>query len=371
VDSSGRDAYGGMTFEPAARLEVHERLAAVRLGYRPELDGIRGVAILLVVAGHYRLVPPFAGIAGVTVFFVLSGYLITRLVLAEARETGRIDLRAFYRRRMRRLFPALVAAIVVTGVVVAIASPGEFAFYPFQAAIAASYLANFAPGGGASLGPLGHTWTLAIEEQFYLVWPGLFVLLKSDRARLIVLGLGIAWAIGIGIAVGDVLGRSDFWMEGLLLGCAIAIRPIALPRWTAVAGAALIGLAVVLTNDLAVGMPVVAVATALLILGGAPLTWAPLVKVGAISYAIYLYHPVFLWLGWWRTPILIPVGLLLTAALALASDRWLERRFRKPRAKAALPSARVGRAMGVPAAENGPRGSAEPAERTDTMPATA
>ncbi|HEY2888635.1 MAG TPA: acyltransferase family protein, partial [Candidatus Limnocylindrales bacterium] len=110
----------------------------MRLGYRPELDGVRGLAILLVVAGHYRLAPPFAGIAGVTVFFVLSGYLITSLVQVEVQQTGRLNLRAFYARRIRRLFPALIGAIVVFGVVVALASPEQFAFYPLQATIAAT-----------------------------------------------------------------------------------------------------------------------------------------------------------------------------------------------------------------------------------------
>jgi peptidoglycan/LPS O-acetylase OafA/YrhL len=304
----------------------------MRLGYRPELDGIRGVAILLVVAGHYRLAPPFAGIAGVTVFFVLSGYLITSLIMAEARETGRVSLRRFYGRRIRRLFPALIVAIVVTGAVVAIASPEQFALFPLQAVIAASYLANFAPGGGSSLGPLGHTWTLAIEEQFYLIWPALFLLLRSDRLRLTGLLLGIAWAVGGRIAFGDVLGRTDFRMDGLLLGCLIAIRPVAMPRWAALPAAILIGATIVATNDLDVGMPLVAVGSAVLILSRAPLTWGPLVRVGAISYAIYLYHPVFLWLGWWQTPLLVPVGLALTLLLALGSERWIERRFRVPRA---------------------------------------
>ena len=298
-------------------------------GYRAELDGIRGIAILLVLAGHYRLAPPFAGIAGVTVFFVLSGYLITSLVLAEQRRTGKVDLRAFYARRLRRLVPALLAAIAVTGVVVALA--GQFQYYPYQAAIAATYLANFAPGGGASLGPLGHTWTLAIEEQFYIVWPGLFLLLRTDRSRLVVLGLGIAWAAVGRLVLGDQLGRTDFRMDGLLLGCAIAIRPIALPRWAGLVGGAIIAATVVATNDLVVGMPLVAAGTALLVLSRVPLTWAPLVRIGAISYGIYLYHAIFLWLGWWRSPPLIVAGLILTIGLALASERWLERRFRAPR----------------------------------------
>src|SRR3954454_2987965 len=127
----------------------------MRLGYRPELDGLRGIAILLVVAAHYRLPPSFSGIAGVTMFFVLSGYLITSLLLAEQRDTGRIDLKAFIVRRVRRLLPALAVLIAATGVIVAIA--GQFDGYPLQAVLAASYVANFAPGGGASLGPLDHT----------------------------------------------------------------------------------------------------------------------------------------------------------------------------------------------------------------------
>ena len=270
-----------------------------------------------------------AGIAGVSVFFVLSGYLITSLLVAEQRDTGRVNLKAFIVRRVRRLIPALVATIIGTGVILAVA--GQFTGYPLQALVAASYLANFAPGGGASLGALDQTWSLAIEEQFYLLWPAAFLLLRGNRARLVLLGAGILWAVLGRLLLGDVPGRTDFRMDGLLIGCAIALFPIALPRWMAVVAGAVIGLTIGFVTDVILVMPIVAVATAVVILTRAPLTWRPLVRVGAISYGIYLYHNVFPYIGWWQSPSLVVAGIGLTFVAALASDRWLERRFRRQR----------------------------------------
>jgi peptidoglycan/LPS O-acetylase OafA/YrhL len=153
-----------------------------RLGYRPELDGIRAVAISLVVLDHFFGLDG-GGSAGVRLFFVLSGFLITTLLLEEHAATGSIKLGAFYRRRARRLLPALAALLLV--------------YVGFQAghlgisraaervALAGSYVSNFAVAfrvhdviSGTALGPL---WSLAQEEQFYAFWPLLLIAVIRSR----------------------------------------------------------------------------------------------------------------------------------------------------------------------------------------------
>lgn len=140
-----------------------------RLGYRAGLDGVRGIAILMVVAYHAGLVPVgYVGATGVTVFFVLSGFLITRLLIQETDQQGRIDLGAFYARRARRLLPALVVMLVVV-----------LALQPEQvgsALWALSYAANWAMVVDVELVPFEHAWSLSIEEQFYVLWPVAFMI---------------------------------------------------------------------------------------------------------------------------------------------------------------------------------------------------
>ena len=133
--------------------------------HRPELDGLRGVAVLTVLASHAQ-VPGFSiegGLAGVTLFFVLSGYLITALLLAERQSTHRVNLRAFYLRRGLRLFPALAAVLVVVAVGSAVAlwpNTGGFAGIAIPAVLL--YAGNWAQIAGVALGPLGHTWSLML-----------------------------------------------------------------------------------------------------------------------------------------------------------------------------------------------------------------
>ena len=149
--------------------------------HRPELDGLRGIAILAVLAAHTG-VPGFAdggGGAGVTLFFVLSGYLITSLLLAERDKNGRVDLRAFYVRRALRLLPALAAVLVVVVVLLlaglAPAAAVADTNYAIVIAGVVAYVANWVAVAGQSIGMLGHTWSLAVEEQFYIVWPAMLL----------------------------------------------------------------------------------------------------------------------------------------------------------------------------------------------------
>ena len=157
---------------------------SVSHGFRPDIEGLRGIAILTVVAYHCDLPWITGGFVGVDVFFVLSGYLITRLLVSEIEKTGRLNVLNFYARRVRRLLPASALTLVAT---LAIGSflfaPGELEFAARAGRASAIYLANvffainaadyFAPR--VELNPLVHMWSLAVEEQFYVFWPVLIV----------------------------------------------------------------------------------------------------------------------------------------------------------------------------------------------------
>ena len=313
------------------------------LNYRPELDGIRAIAILLVLAQHINLPSStLAGMVGVNLFFVLSGYLITSLLLREQDATGRINLRSFYERRVRRLIPALVAVLIATGVLMAIL--GRFGEYIPQAVVSFFYVSDVAKAIGYDLGYVGHTWSLALEEQFYLLWPALLIFLpRRFLAPVAIAGIVGAVALQFLLVPGDIMAhfRPDVRADAVLWGCLIALAPAALkvPRWATVA--ALIGVVVLSFTPFPWphAIAVSSVLSAVVVAGAATLAPAlslrPLVRIGQISYGMYLWHA-------------IPVGLLndqtlagnvfamaavvvITIAVSLASERWIEKPFRKPR----------------------------------------
>ena len=164
-----------------------------RLGYRADLEGLRAVAILLVVAVHAGVPWLRGGFVGVDVFFVLSGFLITGLLVQEVSNTGRLRFAEFYVRRLRRLLPALLTMLLVVGVLASLLlAPAEQRGQSSAAAMAALWLSNihfafapqsyFAPGTETNL--FLHTWSLGVEEQFYLLWPALLVwLIGRDGER--------------------------------------------------------------------------------------------------------------------------------------------------------------------------------------------
>jgi peptidoglycan/LPS O-acetylase OafA/YrhL len=154
-----------------------------RLSWMPALDGLRGIAVIAVMMFHTpgRAWLP-GGSLGVDLFFVLSGFLITTLLLQEHVATGRISLRGFYVRRARRLLPAVVALLAIYAVVVTLA-PGDFTGNPQAGQVAVTYVAvatyilNVTQMAHLAVAPgLSHLWSLSVEEQFYLVWPALLVL---------------------------------------------------------------------------------------------------------------------------------------------------------------------------------------------------
>ncbi len=213
-----------------------------RLGYRPELDGLRALAVLAVFVWHTWSVllpkplftdPPLAGFLGVDIFFVLSGFLITTLLLEERESTGTIRLLAFYGRRALRLVPALVV-LVGLGWIAAASLDGHPFPYEQEAFLAVTYMSNWFVH---RLGPLTHTWSLSLEEQYYLVWAvALYVCLGRGVSRKLLGWIAIGGVVGLvgirmaafgsverGLAVSAFTSYSH--VDALLLGNAVALVP--------------------------------------------------------------------------------------------------------------------------------------------------
>jgi peptidoglycan/LPS O-acetylase OafA/YrhL len=196
---------------------------AEKLGHRPGLDQIRAVAVLAVLWGHSVRSGPLryaGGSVGVAVFFTLSGFLITRLMVEERDRTGRLDLRAFYLRRARRLLPPLPLAfgLCVGGAVVL----GDDWQRPLAAAL--TYSINYSDGARSTF---SHLWSLAIEEHFYLVWP--VVLAITPRRRIVTVALvvgSLSMTARLIVAPSDVAGTATHLsLGGLLLGARRALPP--------------------------------------------------------------------------------------------------------------------------------------------------
>lgn len=351
-------------------------------GFRADIEGLRAVAILAVLLYHSE-VPGFAGgFVGVDIFFVISGFLITGLLLRR-KETGLGEsLRVFYARRVRRLLPAALLVLVVTAVAVRLLLPAiEWQRTAGDIAASSLYLANFrfALQGSDYLdsalapSPVLHYWSLSVEEQFYLVWPLLLLLLMvvaarrgSGPRRLVALGLGALTAASFLICLH--LSASDpvwgffapwsrawqFGVGGLIAVAAWGALSRGLRQLLAVAGIALIVFAV----NQAGGQPgypgwwaliPTAGAAALIVSGtqgrpqpsgttsptwvGGALSSRPATAVGRVSYSWYLWHwpPLAIitilvgeWPWQWR---LVVVG--LAAIPAVASYRWVETPLRQ------------------------------------------
>ena len=263
------------------------------------LDGLRAVAIAMVVAYHVdkSLVP--AGHWGVPLFFVLSGFVITGSICAEIDRTGRLDVVTFYRKRLLRIVPALLV------VCVALLAVGT-AWSQVQPSI--GLYANYARTEGVSLGRLTHTWFIAVIAQFYLVWPLVMAAIPARR-RTVTIGalavLAIVWrAVAIEImSPGWVYNATDTNAAALLVGAFLAVSGLRAPR-AAVAWAvpALLGLMLLPvfgdTSDFVFWGGFVALALsalALLYASTAP-TWLEnpiLLRIAEVSFGIYLWHYVF------------------------------------------------------------------------------
>jgi peptidoglycan/LPS O-acetylase OafA/YrhL len=213
-----------------------------RPGYRPALDGLRAVAVLLVILNHAG-VPGFAhwaGQAGVSIFFVISGYLITGLLVAR-----RERLVTFWRRRALRLLPALgFLLLVITPLSLLLGRHSAWG----DALVGALYVGNWERALGGGMGDLSHLWSLAIEEQFYLVWPLALLFLRPRARWLVALAVGLALLrplVTPDMAIFGTFGRAD----ALLLGGAVAFSGVRFPSWSAWAGLALVVFIGVLQPD--------------------------------------------------------------------------------------------------------------------------
>jgi peptidoglycan/LPS O-acetylase OafA/YrhL len=321
------------------------------LGYRSGFDGLRGVAVLLVI-GQHAGIPPFesaGNAAGVVAFFVLSGFLITALLLDEVDRTQHIDLVGFYLRRARRLFPALFVLLVAVSF--AYAAGGAWSYIVSSVAPALLYVADIARASGNGMWLLGHTWSLAIEEQFYLLWP-LALLFVPRRAVVPALLALLPFIVATRLALWQTpqaayapYAQADSLVVGCLLAFAIR-RGLRLPRSFTLIGAAILVISFVgpqvgaLPAQVSISLATGASALMVVAVASAPpqerswLSWRPLVAVGLVSYGLYLWHFPLIWFA--RLESVPPVAGALTAfVVAGLSYRWVEMPFRR-RAKRSL-----------------------------------
>ncbi|MBC5764320.1 acyltransferase family protein [Ramlibacter albus] len=340
------------------------------LTYRPDIDGLRAVAVVPVIFFHaaFPLFP--GGYAGVDVFFVISGYLITGIILRE-RAQGRFSLPGFYERRVRRIFPALFLVLAATlPLAPALMLPDDLENYG-QSLVATSLFANnvlltltsgyFALA--AEFKPLLHTWSLGLEEQFYLVFPLLLMVLARPGTRYLPAALAALAAASLGWAQWQVaanpvaayfglLARGWELLSGAALACVLQGRPApALPGRVREAGAAvglllLVGAFITLDRTSAVpGVPALApVAGTLMIIAfadpakgvGRALAWRPLVGVGLVSYSLYLWHqPLFAFARLYSVeepPAAVYAAMIaLASVLAIATWKFVELPVRRGR----------------------------------------
>ena len=364
----------------AVATDVPREAEEPRLRYLPAIDGLRALAVSAVFAYHAGLGWARGGFLGVDVFFVISGYLITGLLLADYRGTGHLRLLRFWRRRARRLLPALLLVLVAVSVAVPLLAPDQGFRLRADVLAALGYVSNWRlifehQSYFQSLGRpplLQHLWSLAVEEQFYLLWPLVLALLLRWREprRLVAPILGLAAASTLLMAAlhdptGDpsrVYYGTDTRVAAILVGAALACIPL---RWKKspgrmparhrvpleIAGAATLwGLWLCLSRvdqfdpRLYQGgfLGAAVLAAAAIVVAAHPRSWVarglgcrPLVWLGRRSYAVYLWFwPVFMLTRPHsdvplRGNSLLALRIALTLVLATASYRWVEKPVRE------------------------------------------
>jgi peptidoglycan/LPS O-acetylase OafA/YrhL/lysophospholipase L1-like esterase len=338
---------------------------------QPALDGVRAVAVVLVLLFHAGISIVPAGYLGVSVFFTLSGYLITTLLLREHDASGRIDLRGFWSRRLRRLLPASTVCLLAVVVAAALGAFATVEKLRTDIVAAALQVFNWVEIAGStsygelfsgSVSPVAHYWSLAIEEQFYWIWPfvlgGLLTLARRTGRSIgllvvatTMLMTAIATAVAIGFGPDVAYWSTVARLPEILVGACVAVwlrSPRSLPRPLSIvailAMATIVALSCAWPSDTgpayAGWLPAFALVSAALIVGlqvpgtlRRALSVRPVVWVGSISYGVYLFHwPIFVVLrerGWdLATPLGLGLALGLTFAAAVASFSLLERRIR-------------------------------------------
>ncbi|GAA4345805.1 hypothetical protein GCM10023087_08130 [Microbacterium rhizosphaerae] len=332
---------------------------------------------------------------GVDIFFVLSGFLITSLLLAEHDRTGAISLRWFYARRVLRLYPALITMVVI-GVPFfrLLGDQGTLPGYALTALFAGTYVQDFVIGfTGNAHGGFGHTWSLAVEEQFYLLWPILLILLLRRRANVLLWTLGAMGITTVTLAALSFQPSPDGIPDGayflpwsrfsaLFAGCVVALlvrgemTPSFVQRqWFGLGAAATGALLIVGASFLdqypsfSWEEPAIAAASSAVVWHltsshsalASPLAWRPLAWLGRRSYGVYLYHlPVHAVLLAFVPLARSALGLLTLAvaiAVAAISYRYVELPFLRLKKRYAGETDRQQGDGGAPSAPTGPASS--------------
>ncbi len=327
--------------------------------FRPDIEGLRGIAILLVLLFHAGLPWTPGGFVGVDVFFVISGFLITGKLWRESQQPGGLNITRFYAWRIRRLLPAaLVAVAAISLVGLLLAAPLDRSELAADGAASALSLANMRFIGSVdyfaattSPSPFLHFWSLSVEEQFYLVWPALIVLLTwrggSSRRLIVALLIGVVASFALSIWLTDTSPARAFyllptrvWQLGVggllaLIGVAGTSRRAGAVAWAGLAAVAAAGVALTAEMPypgLAALLPT-AGAVALLYGGAAPsgpvrlLAAAPLRFLGKISYSLYLWHwPLLVLPLMFLERALTGVEVAASVAVAIGVS-WLSWRF--------------------------------------------
>ncbi|MFP7834699.1 SGNH hydrolase domain-containing protein [Marisediminicola sp. LYQ134] len=379
---------GRMSGAGAVATSARARPAEVR--FRPDIQGLRAVAVGLVLLEHAGVGAVAGGFVGVDVFFVISGFLITAHLLATLAERGRIDFTAFYAARARRILPASLAVIALTAVAsVILVSPLRLEQILADAIASALYVPNVAFAvaqtdylAGTEPSPFQHFWSLGVEEQFYLLWPalllGLFVVARRSP-RGVVIGMGAVALLSFAACL-VVLPQSQPWaffslptrawelaVGGVLAGVITSMQrtPAVVARILTWAGLALIVVsAVTITAETSFpGFATLAPVTGTLLViafgrprdGGASwlLRSRPFQFVGLISYSLYLVHwPILVLVQEHTAPgVALPMGLGVALVVVAVPVAWLLYRFvetpfrRGSRARRSSP----GRSLGLAA----------------------
>ncbi len=334
-------------------------------GYIPGLDGMRAIAVLIVMVAHFGLSHIIPGGFGVTVFFFISGFLITRLLLAETEKDGRIGLKNFYIRRFLRLLPALYFMLLVTyfGLTFLGARPGMA-----ETIAAATYTMNYYDlwltfNNQPQVGPWGHLWSLAVEEHFYLLYPLILILFGSNlkgalRASIAICGLVLAWRLwayyGLNFPWKYNYAASDARLDSIVYGCVLSLMMHLKPESKMLKqitglfpfiGAIVVLLVCFLIRDEGFrqtiryslqGLALFVVFRNLyfwstLKFAAQILEWKPLAFTGKISYGLYLWHiPIALVLDQY-SPVeyggfaYMGVAMILTYGISWFSFRFVEK----------------------------------------------